>query len=77
MSAHDRAAGPGRAAEATGVEPSTSESESAHENAGEIAIPIGSPVGADELRELKRRAGHPDPPVDPDTAAEDPEASDT
>lgn len=75
MSAQDRGPGPGGAPEATGVEPSAVETESADETAGAIAIPLGSPVGANELRELKRHAERPDLSAEQDPSDQDPEAS--
>lgn len=73
MGEHDPAAGPGGAPEATEVEPSAAERVPVDEDREEIVIPHGSPVGPDELRELKRRAEQPDPIYDRGTADEDPE----
>jgi hypothetical protein len=76
MSARDRTAGSGGAPEGTEVDPSASEAEPPEDDTGAVAIPIGTPAGPDELRELKRRAEQPDPaPEDADTADEDPHAS--
>ncbi|MBC3192823.1 hypothetical protein H7X46_17295 [Pseudonocardia sp. C8] len=74
MSSADDRAGAGRGPEAAGVEPSAAEPDPADEHP-EQEVPIGSPVGPDEWRELKRRAEQPDPPPDrDDTAEQDPEA---
>jgi hypothetical protein len=75
MSAREREAGSGEAPEGTRVDPSAAEPEPAEDDTGAAAVPIGSPAGPDELRELKRRAEQPDPaPDDPATADEDPHA---
>jgi len=57
----DREAGPGTGLDAIEVEPSAAEPASAEGNDGEVVIPLGSPVGVDELRALKQRAEQPDP----------------
>jgi len=40
---------------------------------GGRAIPLGTPAGAEEWRDLKRRAGEPDEPADYPEAVVDPE----
>lgn len=71
MTSHERGAGPGAGPPATGVEPSAAEPAPSGEHTGEAAVPLGSPVDADELRELKRRAEQPAPPSDRGAAGDE------
>jgi hypothetical protein len=57
----ERSSGHGAGPGATGVEPSTAEPVQATAASGGIEVPLGTPVGQDEMRELKRRAERPDP----------------
>ena len=57
----ERSSGHGAGPDATGVEPSTAGPVPAAAGSGEIEVPLGMPVGEDEMRELKRRAERPDP----------------
>jgi hypothetical protein len=57
----DSPSGRGAGPDATGVEPSAAQPVQAAAGSGEMEVPLGLPVGGDEMRELKRRAERPDP----------------
>ena len=71
MTSPDESRGPGAGPAATPVHP-PARPDAAERGAGSSAVPIGTPGGAEELRELKRRAEQPDRPTGEDPAAEDP-----
>ena len=73
MSDQERGAGEGRTSQGAQVEPSAAEPELAEDDSGGIAVPLGTPVDAKTLRELKRRAEQPDPHGEAAPTAEDPE----
>jgi hypothetical protein len=73
----DPSAGTGGGPGAVPVDPSSGEPVPTDASDGETALPIGVPVDADQLLELKRRADLPDPsPAQDATTAEDPRSSD-
>lgn len=72
MTSPDESRGPGAGPAATPVHPPV-RPDAAERGAGGQAVPIGTPGGAEELRELKRRAEQPDRLTGEDAgAAEDP-----
>jgi hypothetical protein len=72
MTSPDESRGPGAGPAATPVHP-PARPEATERGAGDHAVPIGTPGGAEQLAELKRRAEQPDRPTGQDAgAAEDP-----
>jgi hypothetical protein len=72
MTSPDESRGPGSGPAATPVEPPDRPA-APRRGDGDEAVPIGTPGGAQEMRELKRRAEEPDLLTGEDAgAAEDP-----
>jgi hypothetical protein len=67
----DPSAGPGGAPDAVRVDPSAGDAVPTDAGDGKSVVPLGVPVDADELRELKRRADHPDTSHADDVATDD------
>ncbi len=74
MTSPDESRGPGSGPAATPAEPADHPVAARRGDGGE-SVPIGTPGGAEEMRELKRRAEEPDLLTGEDAgAAEDPTA---
>ena len=60
QSEDDQRSEPGEGPASTEVEPSHSVEPEQPQHNGDVAVPLGKPVGAEQWHELKRRADEPD-----------------